>query len=142
MGGRVDVGEIFSVGDKGVCCGPVAIACRVEATLVSNGRALAKERLLGSGLAPHACDPSKSIPEPDFLSTSGCLTVPWDPSRSFAASDLASLLGKLLKAHMFFSPHDVVRDVVDATFLFVSEEKLALGTLVKERDWMQMSANA
>lgn len=79
------------------------------------------ERLLESGLTPHACEPSKSIPEPDFLSTSGCLVVPWTESRNFAASALVSLLDKPLRAQMFLSPHGVVRGV-DMPFLFASEE--------------------
>lgn len=65
-GGRVEVGEMFSVGDRHVCCAPVVLACRAWRPFVSNGRMFAIERLLESGLTPHACDPSKSTPEPDF----------------------------------------------------------------------------
>lgn len=74
VGGRDDIGDMFSVGDKHVWCGPAAAGCRVS-TLLMSGRMAGKERLLESDRKFHACDPSKSCPEPDFLSTLECFTA-------------------------------------------------------------------
>ena len=71
VGGRVEVGDRFSFGDKHVLFEPEVVACRSSRLLVASGRDPEKERLFESVRKPHACEPSKSMPEPDFFSVLG-----------------------------------------------------------------------
>jgi hypothetical protein len=66
---------MVSVGDKHVWCGPLAAGCLVSTVFRSCG--FGKERSFESDRKFHACDPSKSEPEPD-LSMFECFAVPFE----------------------------------------------------------------
>lgn len=138
VGGRDDIGDMFSVGDKQVRRAPLVAGCRASTLLVSSGRMPVKGRFFESDRKFHACDPSRSEPEPDILSVFDNFAVPFELfSRSLATSGLMSFLETLSKAQIFFS-QGIAREL-EAPF-FLGSAKVVLCPLVNERGYIDKSA--